>query len=217
MEDLALTLEALLQTTRYLADGYSRASLWDLVASPLPYELQSREADLQVYPHPNVPAKLLYKVQEQGQYSVLKFTSQYNELVHHALADEGLAPQLLEPVTQLAGGWYMVSMELLDNPWFTLDALLAEGHPREFDAAIAAVWEALAKAHSVKAGAGKPVWGDARPGNIMLHRRGDGSFEVKFRDFDWAGEEAGMHYPGYLNPQSPGPGCAVSCSHSAET
>jgi Ser/Thr protein kinase RdoA (MazF antagonist) len=63
------------------------------------------------------------------------------------------------------------------------------------------VLEALKKVHGLSVfgpmNAGS-VHGDAREGNIMVRRK-EGVFEVKFIDFDWAGQDSVSTYPFKMN------------------
>ena len=71
--------------------------------------------------------KLLYHVTTvEGVTLCVKFTQQYNQRVHAAWAQAGLAPDLVS-VETLPGGWHMVSMELLGQGWACLDELLLAG------------------------------------------------------------------------------------------
>lgn len=68
--------------------------------------------------------KLLYRVTTvEGATLCVKFTQHYNQRVHAAWAQAGLAPALIS-VKTLPGGWHMVSMELLGQGWACLDDVL---------------------------------------------------------------------------------------------
>lgn len=109
----------------------------------------------------------------------------------------GFAPKLLE-VQVLAGGFYLVAMEFLGHPWKPF-LLLDDSEKTECRYV---VLEALRKVHGLSVfgpmNAGS-VHGDAREGNIMVRRK-EGVFEVKFIDFDWAGQDSVSTYPFKMNP-----------------
>ncbi|KAG0603954.1 hypothetical protein M758_10G133400 [Ceratodon purpureus] len=127
---------------------------------------------------------------------VIKFCRRYGDRVHRAWYDMGYAPELLE-FQRLAGGFYLVAMEFLGDPWKTF--LLLDDQEKTECRSV--VLDALKKVHGLSVfgpeNAGS-VHGDAREGNIMVRRR-NGVFEVKFIDFDWAGQHGVSTYPPKMN------------------
>ena len=118
--------------------------------------------------------------------------------VHKAWYDMGFAPELLE-VQKLAGGFYLVAMEFLGDPWkpfFSLD-------DKEKTKCRLVVLKALEVVHGLSVEFGPMntlfVHGDAREGNIMVRR--EGVFKLKFIDFDWAGQHSVSTYPFRMNTQ----------------
>jgi hypothetical protein len=91
----------------------------------------------------------------------------------------------------------MIPMEYLGPPWQMLVQLDTETKER----ARLAVREALQKVHrlrvfdSINAGS---VHGDVRDVNIMVRSHGKG-FDVRFVDFDWAGQDSVSTYPPNMN------------------
>jgi len=122
----------------------------------------------------------------------VKFTTeQYAIEVHQAWAAHGLAPQLYA-WAKLPGGMYMVVMEQLDpSAWTNLHRYDSSGRP----CVARVVRQALEMAHSITLpSGGKAAHGDCRKPNIMVKGEGENA-EVKFVDFEWAGEEGKRLYP----------------------
>ncbi len=98
---------------------------------------------------------------------LVKLARRYNHVVHRAVADAGLAPQLLEDPMQLPGGWVMVKMQLLDG-WQKLtkgDVRPGSAEGEELEAAATAI---IASMHAVRVQDKGVVHGDCRPNNIMF-------------------------------------------------
>eukprot|EP00877_Chromochloris_zofingiensis_P011045 jgi/Chrzof1/6194/Cz17g15030.t1 len=98
----------------------------------------------------------------------------------------------------------MVVMEDLceEDDWNMLPILPQELH----EAALAAAMAALARAHAIQVTCGNgavgvAVHGDARGPNTMARQQEDGTWDIKFIDFDWAGIEGVDRYPAYLRPR----------------
>jgi hypothetical protein len=117
--------------------------------------------------------------------------------VHRAWYEKGFAPELLE-VQVLAGGFYLVAMEFLGHPWKSF--LLLDDQEKTKCRGV--VLKALKAVHGLSVQFGpvnaRSVHGDAREGNIMVRRK-EGGFEVKFIDFDWAGQDGVSTYPPKMN------------------
>jgi hypothetical protein len=133
-----------------------------------------------------------------GQQVVVRFLRRYGVDAHAAWAAAGLAPQLHQ-VKQLPGGWLQVEMELLDkgSGWYELGNCPVE----DVEAATSAARAALQQAHQVCGPEQQAfVHGDARVQNVMVRRMGQ-SFDVRFVDFEYAGEDGKQLYPAYMNPR----------------
>jgi len=110
--------------------------------------------------------------------------------VHKAWYNAGYAPELFD-VQELEGGFKMIAMEYLGPPWQTLAGL----DTTTKESARVVVKEALQSVQNLCAGT---VHGDARDVNIMV-KRTEKSFDVRFVDFDWAGQESSSTYPLNMN------------------
>ena len=117
------------------------------------------------------------------------------EAVHRLWAAAGLAPQLYA-VERLPGGIDMVVVEYLDPAAGWVAA--GEDQPEESR-------QALRAAHAL----GGHVHGDMRGTNIMVRKRrpapglpSDGGYDVRFIDFDWAGEDGVVRCPTFINPEA---------------
>jgi hypothetical protein len=133
----------------------------------------------------------------------------YGADVHAAWAAAGVAPALLHHAV-LLGGLHMVVMELLDVAagWRVLRQLA----PAEQAAARGAALAALRRAHAAPLpGGGFGAHGDCRDVNVMVRlapaapAAGTAAgaapeWEVRFVDFDGAGEEGCRLYPPLMSP-----------------
>jgi hypothetical protein len=133
----------------------------------------------------------------------------YGADVHAAWAAAGVAPALLHHAV-LPGGLHMVVMELLDVAagWRVLRQLA----PAEQAAARGAALAALRRAHAAPLpGGGFGAHGDCRDVNVMVRlapaapAAGTAAgaapeWEVRFVDFDGAGEEGCRLYPPLMSP-----------------
>lgn len=140
---------------------------------------------------------------------VVKFCRHYGTAVHLAVEKRGHAPYLLSCVR--LGGWWMVVMEHLrqEDRWLHMDS-----------AACPAVLAAYTTAFAPVEGGTPLVHGDVRMVNIFVRAAGSGpassaasvsattsssaadgdtgaaaSLDVKFIDFEFAGEEGAVRYP----------------------
>ncbi len=153
--------------------------------------------------------------------AVVKFCRHYCCEAHREWARLNLAPAV-NKVKNLPGGFIMVEMELLDRKqWVPLYDLRGRDERNARAAALAAL------EHAYKAGKKRFVHGDARAANCMVRSTGAGSsgsggsgWEVRFVDFEFAGEEGKGRYPVPLNPAVPwaeGAGFGQLLQHSHDT
>lgn len=119
---------------------------------------------------------------------VVKFTKRYSKKCHRACYALGISPELFA-CKRIAGGWYIVVMELLKDH-NTLFSLALE---KKLSPSAGKVIEDTVKIMHTSGF----VHGDLRSPNIMVGP--DGS--IKIIDFDWAGEWGKAVYPSFLNPK----------------
>jgi hypothetical protein len=133
-----------------------------------------------------------------GDDAAVKFSSAYGEVAHRALADAGLAPQLLAFERR---GTYAVSLTRW-HPWPTLSEINDEDID---DGLVDAVRDALERATAVLDKHGL-VLGDIRGPNVIVHRNEaaaarSGPWRVMLIDFDWAGPAGHVNFPWRLNTE----------------
>jgi hypothetical protein len=149
--------------------------------------LESQERETFSFGEEMEGRKLFFKGKtSKGKPICVKFVRRYGKEVHEWCAGKGLAPKLLG-FEVLAGGWYMVVMELLDASWvnFTLDKVKgAKGVKENLFGLIKELHEA------------GMVHGDIRRENVMMK---EGGSEIWLVDFDWAGIVGGVWYPRHVN------------------
>ena len=125
----------------------------------------------------------------------IKFVDRYGEEAHQLLSDAGLAPKLhwCGPVSGHVST--MVVMDKIEGE--TLQSFLDKGFPVT-DNDLQRVDVALGMLHN-----NQLVHGDIRPPNVMLCPSSEpGTAHVAYLiDFDWAGKEGVVKYPGNLNPR----------------
>jgi hypothetical protein len=118
---------------------------------------------------------------------VVKFTRTYGVEAHSLLAIHGFAPQLLH-CERLAGGWFMVVMERLTDPWVNAynmePCLLNEALGVELRSAV----DLLHENHFVH--------GDLRSNNIFVNPE---TMKISVVDFDWCGVADVAQYPPFMN------------------
>jgi hypothetical protein len=136
---------------------------------------------------------------------VVKFTCRYANDVHRACAEKGIAPELRYS-QRLGYGWSMVVMDYLDSYHSLFVLQKCQRLTEEIRASVHARLKILHDA--------KFVHGDMRSPNILLGPDGD----VKFIDFDWAGDIGNARYPTSMNPnigwhQDVGLGKPIETSH----
>lgn len=115
---------------------------------------------------------------------IVKFgIGHYGVEAHQAAAKAGLAPALLDH-SQLAGGWWMVVMEPLQDGFKPCD---------EFDtldkSCQEVITETLRRFHDLGF-----VHGDLRDTNVFVRLYQD-QWESQIIDYDWAGKEGDVVYP----------------------
>ncbi len=131
---------------------------------------------------------------------VVKFARSYGKLVQDTLSKIGLAPKILR-FNKLPGGWIAVVMEKIQGEQQNLTKKTVELLKKK-------VVEELHKKNFVH--------GDLRRPNLFVTQD-----RVFFLDFDWAGEEGVVRYPGDLNvdidwPAGVVPGGLISKDHDTD-
>ena len=132
---------------------------------------------------------LLFRGKTAHKQICIKFVRKYGKDVHIWCADKGFAPRLIA-YCALAGGWYMVIMDLLNESWISManTQVRPEGLREKIHAAITELHQA------------DMVHGDIRSTNIMV--RGDGRTSFMLIDYDWAGKAGEVRYPRHVNKAS---------------
>ena len=115
----------------------------------------------------------------------IKFTQRYGAEAHKYCSDKGIAPRLHE-VVLLQGGWRMVIMDYLDEHAFTCISP-SDKHLK------ANILKAIDILHG-----GGLVHGDVRGVNMMKSTK-NGETVIMLLDFDWAGKDGEVQYPGVMN------------------
>ncbi|KAG5633994.1 hypothetical protein H0H81_003982 [Sphagnurus paluster] len=123
----------------------------------------------------------------------IKFVRRYGDKVHHWCAEKGIAPDLLG-FQKLPGGWYLVIMELLKEPWQLLWELKRLSIISEAEILKEQLRAALAEMHQKHM-----VHGDIRDTNVMLNMDVAGNPRFMILDFDWAGQVGEVKYPKLVN------------------
>jgi serine/threonine protein kinase len=143
-----------------------------------------------------IDEKLVFRASVDGDVEgglCVKFTKRYSENAHRFLANLGYAPQLRE-VTSLPGGWTMVVMDF--SPYAQLSELLMPSveSPRFVKSKIRDI---VQKLHD-----NGFVHGDIRENNILVEPEtltSKDDCSVHLIDFDWAGKDQEVRYPGRVN------------------
>ena len=153
--------------------------------------------------------KLLFEVStDRGDNLLVKFTEDYSEDAHRYCSNNGIAP-VLHAVEELSGGWKMVVMDLLDDPYDIVKLPLPEG-----------LFESLQRAVGTLHKGGF-VHGDIRSCNFLFYKDQE-EFKVMILDFDWAGVIGAAKYPDNINtvsverPDGVGPGLPIIAKHDLE-
>ncbi|KAF8636860.1 hypothetical protein AX17_003203, partial [Amanita inopinata Kibby_2008] len=95
-------------------------------------------------------------------------------------------------IWMLPGGWYMVVMELLEEPWnvlWDMKRYVTFSPSEELVKQLGTIVSEMHQEHMVH--------GDIRDMNIMVNMEGDPPF--KFLDFDWTGRAGEVKCPKFMN------------------
>ncbi|KAG5634798.1 hypothetical protein H0H81_000750 [Sphagnurus paluster] len=123
----------------------------------------------------------------------IKFVRRYGADVHRWCTGKGIAPELLG-FERLPGGWYLVVMELLEDPWellWELKRYVTFSPSEELKKQLRATLIEMHQNHMVH--------GDIRDTNVLVDTVSNRSF--KLLDFDWAGKVEEVKYPKFMNTQ----------------
>jgi hypothetical protein len=179
---------------------------------PYPLRLNNGFSDVQRLKFSHVIGhKLLYScLFNATQRRLVKFASidSYGEEVHRVWANAGYAPQLYS-VERLPGGVFMIQMEHLnaDEGWTCFFNLSAD----EKAAMLSLVLDTLKQAHTLQCTRSEGghffgVHGDIRQSNVMVRAKGGGGHDIRFIDFDWAGENGVARLPPFARNIDLSPG-----------
>ncbi|EFJ21600.1 hypothetical protein SELMODRAFT_417464 [Selaginella moellendorffii] len=128
-----------------------------------------------------------------------KLTRVYSSEAHKLWAKANVAPSLHSAV-DIGGGWIQVEMVYLRKEDGWQDAKQVVSDCARDPASLNRLTECI-KAAAIKGHKTGYVHGDLRLPNIKLRSRADGSFDVMFIDFDWAGKIGEATYPAVLSPE----------------
>ncbi|KAF8623896.1 hypothetical protein AX17_007263 [Amanita inopinata Kibby_2008] len=121
----------------------------------------------------------------------IKFVHRYGVDVHRWCAGKGIAPELIG-FEKLPGGWYMVVMELLEEPWDVLWNMKRGATFSPSEELVQQLGTIVTEMHQ-----GHMVHGDIRDTNVMINMESNPPF--KLLDFDWAGRAGEVKYPKFMN------------------
>jgi serine/threonine protein kinase len=144
-----------------------------------------------------VQSKLVFEAfDNDGNHLCVKFVKRYGKKAHIQFAQNQLAPDL-KGFREIGGGWKMVVMEYLSEPYKQGEEL------RYYEQISSDIQQAarnmLKQRLQVVHHLGY-VHGDIRNPNLMLALNGSGSLvDLKLVDFDWAGKEGEVRYPHNMN------------------
>ncbi|EGN97471.1 hypothetical protein SERLA73DRAFT_124167 [Serpula lacrymans var. lacrymans S7.3] len=132
--------------------------------------------------------KLVFSgTEDEGDHICIKFVQTYSCDVHNHFASLGCAPAL-RGFEKIAGGWFMVVMDMLPDDFEMLSARTGR-LPLSVFTDISAKLESLHEAGYVH--------GDIRDTNIMVSKTDKTRFMII--DFDWAGSIEEARYPACVN------------------
>ena len=134
-----------------------------------------------------MPDKLIFFGESDRTKVCVKFATRYSRDMHIQCASMGIAPPL-RGFEALAGGWFMVVMDWIDDVFEPLDA--SESHLTN------ELLELVLRKTTLLHQAGY-VHGDLRDTNLMVRKDGQPGFMLV--DFDWAGEIGEVCYPMNMN------------------
>ncbi|KAH8924591.1 hypothetical protein BT69DRAFT_1349368 [Atractiella rhizophila] len=158
---------------------------------PYPRSFTSlKDGTLQTFEYERQPfgEKLLFfcEQQENGVRLCVKFVRRYSKQAHEICAEKGFAPAL-HGFEKIAGGWFMVVMDLLsDEDYHRFDIKTAS--PTDLDG----INGMLDELHQRGL-----VHGDVRDVNLLVSQ--SDPVRVMLVDFDWAGKMGEVKYPMNVN------------------
>jgi serine/threonine protein kinase len=132
---------------------------------------------------------------EAGKLLCIKFVRRYSKAAHECCASQGYAPTLYG-FEELAGGWYMVVMEELDQKRYSLYCNICSNPTTISNEYHQQIRDALSKCIHHLHNSGM-VHGDIRDNNLLICT--DDTPDIKLIDFDWAGEVNVVRYPMNVN------------------
>ncbi|KAK9919159.1 hypothetical protein WJX75_009796 [Coccomyxa subellipsoidea] len=191
MEQIARAFEALRHGVARLGKEYAASPLGVRPALFMLYPLTDSVRWSEVQHLVNINSLLFFARDAQTKTpKVIKYVTKYGIEVHQALSDAGLAPVLYDTV-HLKGGF-------MQDGWTRVDMLSAE----ELSLVQPAVLAALDRVHALLLpNGGSVVLADCRTCNVMVKIVDGGAVDVRFIDFDWAGQAGVVQYPSFMNHQ----------------
>ncbi|KAF8455261.1 hypothetical protein BDZ91DRAFT_746827 [Kalaharituber pfeilii] len=129
---------------------------------------------------------LLFLAKADSDFLMIKYTRRYGREAHELLSDKGFAPKL-RGLENIPGGWKMVVMQHVGEPYKPLSTLKFESREQFRDSII----ESVSLLHT-----NGFVHGDLRPSNILVSEPTEKALII---DFDEAGEANSVCYPPNLN------------------
>jgi serine/threonine protein kinase len=196
---IASSLDAFKKTISRLEEYYQALPLAPSVDRTFPYPTSykdKRGQEIKFTYQSRIDERLVFRASVDSDVEnglCVKFTRRYSEEAHQFLADLGYAPQLRE-VTSLPGGWTMVVMDF--SPYTQLSELFMPSieSPRFVKSKMREIVQRLHDNGFVHA--------DIREKNILVDPKtltGKDDCSVHLIDFDWAGKDQEVRYPGRVN------------------
>ncbi|KAF8461860.1 hypothetical protein BDZ91DRAFT_735929 [Kalaharituber pfeilii] len=141
-------------------------------SNPVSFEYLSRLLD----------NSLLFLAKADSDFLVIKYTRQYSREAHELLSDKGFAPKL-QGLENIPGGWKMVIMQYVGEPYKSLSKLGSKSREQFRDS----IMESISLLH-----ANGFVHGDLRPSNVLVSEPTEKALII---DFDKAGEANSVNLP----------------------